>query len=110
MMICLCFLVAMIKNASISSSACVANHVEETEDSMGQDMVLNEATYAISSSPSSGTHLCLMARDSKVTPTLEPITSCYEEDVDNVEEELDIDDLYEKGEIVYRALLTRILL
>src|SRR4051812_26626105 len=93
------------KNASISSSACVANHVEETEDSMGQDKVLNEATNAISSSPSSGTHLCLMARDSKITPTLEPITSCDEEDVDNVEEELDIDDLYEKGEIVYRAVV-----
>ena len=93
------------KNASISSSTCVANHVEETEDSMGQDMVLNEATNTISSSPSSGTHLCLMARDSKVTPTLEPITSCDEEDVDNVEEEIDIDDLYEKGEIVYRALV-----
>ena len=95
------------KNASISSSACVANHVEETKDSMGQDMVLNEATNAISSSHSSGTHLCLMARDSKVTPTLEPITSCDEEDVDNVEEEIDIDDLYEKGEIVYRALVKK---
>src|SRR3954471_8245093 len=93
------------KNASISSSYCVANHVEETEDSMGQDKVLNEATNAISSSHSSGTHLYLMSRDSKVTPTLEPITSCDEEDVDNVEEELDIDDLYEKGEIVYRALV-----
>ena len=30
--------------------------------------------------------------------------------MDNVEEELDIDDLYEKGEIVYRALVKRILL
>src|SRR3954465_12015921 len=48
-----------------------------------------------------------MARDSKVTPNLEPITPCDEEDVDNVEEELDIDDLYEKGEIVYRALVKK---
>jgi hypothetical protein len=30
-------------NASISSSICDANHIEETEESLGQDKVLNGA-------------------------------------------------------------------
>ena len=53
-------------NASISSSCCVSNNVEETEDSMGQDKILNGASSNSSSSSSLGSHLCLMARASKV--------------------------------------------
>src|SRR5215216_4783404 len=69
------------KNASISSSACVANHVEENEDSIGQDKVLNRATSAISSSPSSSSHICLMAKGTKVT-SLDPIIS-HDDEVEN---------------------------
>ena len=95
-------------HASISSSCCVSNNVEETEDSMGQDKILNGASS--NSSSSHVTHLCLMARGSKVTPTLEPNTSCDDEDEDNDEEE--DDDTYEEeediirreGEIIYNAL------
>src|SRR3954463_11394355 len=69
------------KNASIYSSACVANHVEENEDSMGQDKVLKRATSATSSSPSSGSHMCLMAKGTKVT-SLNPIVS-HDDEVEN---------------------------
>jgi hypothetical protein len=55
------------KNASISSSLCVANNIEETRDSMGQDKVLIEASSNLSSSSSLGPNICLIARDSKVT-------------------------------------------
>ena len=54
------------KNASISSSCCVSNNVEETQHSLEQDMELNGASS--NSSPSSSiSHLCFMARDSKVS-------------------------------------------
>jgi hypothetical protein len=73
------------KNASISSSLCVANNVEETRDSIGQDKVLIGASSNSSSSSSLGSHICLMARDSKVTPSLEPtISSDHEEEDDYV--------------------------
>src|SRR4051812_1207245 len=71
-----------VKNASISSSSCVANHVEENEDSMGQDKVLKRDTSAISSSPSSGSHMCLMAKGTKVT-SLNPIVSHDDDEVEN---------------------------
>jgi hypothetical protein len=48
-------------NASSSSSCCVSNNVEESEDSIGQDKVLiGASTYSSSSSIVS--HTCLMAR------------------------------------------------
>jgi hypothetical protein len=50
-------------NASISSSICDANHKKETEESLGQDKVLNGAS-SVSSSSSHGSHICLMARSS----------------------------------------------
>jgi hypothetical protein len=87
------------KNASISSSLCVANNIEETRDSMGQDKVLIEASCNSSSSSSLGPNTCLMARDSKVTPTLEPNLSS-----DNEEEDDDVASLKKKGEIVFRAI------
>jgi hypothetical protein len=49
-------------NASISSSICDAYHIEETEESLGQDKVLNGASSISSSSSSHGSHICLMAR------------------------------------------------
>jgi hypothetical protein len=87
------------KNASISSSLCVANNVEETGDSMGQDKVLIGASSISSSSSSLGSHICLMARDLKVTPSLEPtISSDHEEEDDYVAS------LRQKGEIVFHAI------
>ena len=96
------------KNASISSSACVANHVEENEDSMGQDKVLKRATSAISSSPSSGSHICLMAKGTKVT-SLNPIVSHddddeVENDNDDYRGKYDITSIKKMGEVVYSAL------
>ena len=72
-------------NASISSSCCVSNNVEETEESIGQDKILNGASINSSSSSSHGPHLCLMARSS--TPSLESHISSDDEDEDNEEEE-----------------------
>jgi hypothetical protein len=95
-------------NASISSSCCVSNNVEETEDSMGQDKILNGAS-SNSSLSNQVTHLCLMARVSKVSPTLEPNTSCVDVDEDN--DDQDDENIYEEediirreGEIIYKAL------
>src|SRR5664279_596572 len=71
------------KNASISSSVCLTNNVEETEHSMEQDMDLNGAS-SNSSSSSSISHVCLMARESEVSPTLNPnISHDDEEENDN---------------------------
>jgi hypothetical protein len=91
-------------NASISSSCCVSNNVEETEDSIGQDKILNGASSNSSSSSSHGPHLCLMARDSKVSPTFEPNTSSDDEDEDIEEEEVDVASLNKKGEMVFHVL------
>src|SRR4051812_46014177 len=96
------------KNTSISSSACVANHVEENEDSMGQDKVLKRATSAISSSPSSGSHICLMAKGTKVT-SLDPIVSHDDDEVENDKYDdhlvdYDISSILDIGETVFSAL------
>jgi hypothetical protein len=87
------------KNSSISSSLCVANNVEETGDSMGQDKVMIGASSNSSSSSSLGPHICLMARDSKVTATLKPNLSCNDEEEDD-----DDASLKKKGEIVFHAI------
>ena len=70
---------------------------------MRHEKVLNGASRN-SSSPSPGSHMCLMARDSKVTSTLEPNTSCDDEDEDNEEEDDGVFALHDMGEIVYRAI------
>jgi hypothetical protein len=86
-------------NASISSSCGVSNNVEEARDFMCQDKVLNEASSNSSSSSSSpGSHICLMARASKVTSTMEPNISHNDEDGDNVAS------LNKKGEMVLHAI------
>jgi hypothetical protein len=95
-------------NASISSSCCVSNNVEETEDSMGQEKILNGASSNLSLS-SHFTHLCLMARGSKVSPTLEPNTFCVDVDEDNDDQQdeniyEEEDNIRSKGEIIYNAL------
>jgi hypothetical protein len=51
-------------NASIFSSLCDANHIEEIKDSLGQYNVLNGASSISSSSYSHGSHICLMSRSS----------------------------------------------
>jgi hypothetical protein len=65
----------------------VSNNVEENKYSMGQDKILIGAS-SDSSSSSLGSHMCLMARSSKVTPTLEPNISS-DDDEDNEEEDDD---------------------
>jgi hypothetical protein len=89
----------MTKNASISSSLCVANNIEETGDSIIQDKVLFGPSSNSSASSSLGPNICLMARDSKVTHTLEPNISC-----DDEEEDDDVASLKRKGEIVFHAI------
>ena len=93
-------------NASISSSLCDANNVEETEDTLGQDKILNGASSNSSLSPPLGSHFCLMARSSKVTPSLDPNIYCESEDDDNEEDYYDDDiaSLNKKGEMVSHAL------
>ena len=88
------------KNASISSSICLTNNVEETEHSMEQDMDLNGA-LSNSSSSSSITHFCLMAKASEVFPTLDPNISH-----DDCDDDFDdsVSSLKEKGQIVFNAL------
>jgi hypothetical protein len=84
-------------NASSSSSCCVSNNVEETKDSIGQDMVSIGAS-SNSSSSSIAFHICLMTRASKVTPTLEPNISSDDENEDNEEGYDDLASLFEKSE------------
>ena len=92
-------------NASISSSLCDANIIEETEDTLGQDKVLNGASRNSSSSPSLDSYICLMARASKVTRSLEPNISCDDEDDDSEEDnDDDIASLNEKGKMIFHAL------
>jgi hypothetical protein len=57
-------------------------------------MDLNGASSNSSSSSSLGSHICLMARDSNVTPSLKPTISS-----DNEEEDDDVASLRKKGEI-----------
>jgi hypothetical protein len=69
---------------------------------MGQDKILIRASID-SSSSSFGSHMCLMARSSKVTPTLEPNISSDDKNEDN-EEDNDGVSLSDKGEIVFHAI------
>jgi hypothetical protein len=87
------------KNAPISSITFVANNVEESQLLLVQDMDLNRASSNSSSSSSLGSHICIMARDSKVTPSLEPTISS-----DNEEEDDDVTSLRKKGKIVFHAI------
>jgi hypothetical protein len=71
-------------------------------------MILNGA-LTNSSLSSHVTNLCLMARGSKVSPTLEPKTSCV--DVDEHNDDQEDENIYEEediirreGEIIYNAL------
>ena len=90
-------------NASISSSTCVTNNVEEIQHLLEQDMDLNGASS--NSSPSlSTTHFCLMAMDSKVSPPLEPSTSCDDVDGDSHGALMDVESITKKGEMVFGAL------
>src|SRR4051812_17215727 len=77
------------KNASISSSYC-ANSVDENQRSMELDVVLN-GTSRDPTSSSLVTHVCLMAKELKVSPTLTSISSDGDDvdivNVDNVEED-----------------------
>ena len=90
------------KNACTSSSCC-ANNVEETQHSMEQDVVL---TGASRDPTSSSIAFCLMAKASKVSPTLNPNISCDDsdddknddDDVGNDEENNNIASLKIKGE------------
>ena len=88
-------------NTSISSSTCVANNVEESQHLLEQDMDLNGAS-SISSSSLSFTHVCLMAKASKVSSTLNPDISLIDDDDD--EENDNFASTHEKGKIVLQAL------
>jgi hypothetical protein len=71
-------------NASSSSICCVSNNVEETGDSIGQYKVsIGASSNCFISSIAS--HICLMARSSKVTPTLETNISSDDKNKDNEE-------------------------
>ena len=71
------------KNVSISSSCC-ANNVEGTQHSMEQDVVLNAASR---DPTSSSIAFCLMAKASKVSPTLKPNMS-LDDDVDGNDDDV----------------------
>ena len=86
-------------NACVSSIPLVTNIVEETQLPMEQDVYLSGASSNVSSS---STIFCLMAKESKVSPTLNPIES--DDDVVNNEENDIVDSLNKKGEIVFLAL------
>ena len=93
------------KNASISSNCC-ANNVEETEHSMEQDVVFNGASR---DPTSSSIAFCLMAKASKVSPTLYPNMSLDDDvdandDEDNDEENDNVASLKTKGEMIFKAL------
>jgi hypothetical protein len=90
-------------NISTSSSCCVSNNVEENKYSMGQDKILIGAS-SDSSSSSLGSHTCLMARSSKLTPTLEPNISSDDDYKDNEEEGDDFAFLIEKSEMFFHAI------
>ena len=91
------------KNASISSSCCVTNNVEETKDSIGQDKILKGAS-SNSSSLSHGSHICLMAKGSTVSPTMEPNIYCGDKDEDEYEEEDWVVSLRDNGKNVFKVL------
>jgi hypothetical protein len=64
-------------NASISSSCCVSNNVEETEESIGNDKILNGASSSSSSPSSQVSHICLMAKTSTVSHNSEAMKMKY---------------------------------
>ena len=80
----------------------MTNNVEETEDTMGQDKILDGASSSSSSSSSHGSYTCLMAKASKVSPSLEPYRSNDDEDDDM--EGLNVASLNKLGESVFHAL------
>ncbi|KAK1603169.1 hypothetical protein QYE76_018781 [Lolium multiflorum] len=89
-----------ISSTSTSPTCCKTQ--EETKHSMDQDMFSNEDSR-ISSSSSSGMHMCLMANGSKVSPTLTPNTSSNDEsDDDDNDEEYNI--LVHNMAMVYASL------
>ena len=67
-------------NASMSSIACVANYVEDSQHLLEQDMDINGASC---NDQSSSTIFCLMAKDSKVSPTLNHNVSHDDSDDDD---------------------------
>ena len=81
----------------------MTNNVEESQHLLEQDMDINGAS-SISSSSLSTTHFCLMARDSKVSPPLEPSTPCDVVDEDSYGEHMDVESITKKGELVFGAL------
>ena len=92
------------KNASISSNCC-ANNVEETQHSMEQDVVFNGASR--DPTPSS-IAFCLMAKASKVSPTLNPNMSLDDDvnandDEDNDEENDNVASLKIKGKMIFQS-------
>src|SRR5664279_4217649 len=92
------------KNASISSSLCMANNVEKTEHPMEQDMELNGASSDISSS-SSITHFCFMAKATKVSPTSKPTVALDDsDDVDVEDEDVSEASIREMGKMVFHTL------
>lgn len=89
------------KNVYISSSCC-ANNVKETQHYMEQYVVLNGASR---DPTSSSIALRLMARASKVSPTLKPNMSPNDDDdEDNDEENDSVASLKIKGEMVFKTL------
>jgi hypothetical protein len=70
---------------------------------MGQDKILLGSS-SDSSSSSLGSHTCLMARSSKVTPTLESNISSDNDDEDNEEEGDDFASLIKKSEMFFHAI------
>jgi hypothetical protein len=82
----------------------VSNNVEEIGNSIGQDMISLGASSIYSSSSSITSHIFLMARASKVTPTLEPNISSDDESEDNEEEYDDLASLFEKSEMFFHAI------
>ena len=89
-------------NTSISSISCVANNVEESQHLLEQDVDLNGSS--ISSPSLLATHFCLMAKDSKVSPPLEPSTPCDVVDEDSYGQHMDVESITMKGEMVFGAL------
>ena len=93
------------KNASISLNCC-ANNVEETQHSMEQDLIFNGA---LRDPTLSSIVFCLMAKASKVSPTLNPNMS-LDDDVDandnedNDEDNDNVASLKTKGEMIFKAL------
>ena len=77
------------KNASITSSTCLANNVEESQQLLEQDMDLFGVS-SNSSSSSSTTHLCLMAKEFKVSPTVHSNIS-HDDDDDDVDDDTSLE-------------------